>query len=229
MLPALTVIMKRSGARRYTVRSSTIPPSGRQSTEYCTWPTAKAATSLVVRVCRAVSAPGPSTSNSPMWLTSKIPTPARVARCSSMIPVYWTGMSQPAKGTMRAPALTWAAWSGVRFSAASGAGTAPLLSPLIRSGRGQPLAQRHHLTARALQGFPHGPHDARGSRRVAMATDRLHRDVDVDAVDRPHLALDGHAHSLLGGLRRIGDERAADLARHQAALHVVGPIGEALR
>ena len=51
-----------------------------------------------------------------MWLTSKRPTARRTARCSSMIPVYCTGMSQPPKGTIFAPALTWTSRSGVRLS-----------------------------------------------------------------------------------------------------------------
>src|SRR2546425_12111310 len=50
-----------------------------------------------------------------MWLTSKQPTAARTVRCSSTIPLYCTGMSQPPNPIMRAPKRTWAAWRGVRF------------------------------------------------------------------------------------------------------------------
>ena len=86
-----------------------MPPSGWQRSEYCTCPTSSALASLVVRRCSAASAPVPSTSNSPMWLTSKSPTATRTARCSSMMPVYCTGISHPPNGTMRAPAFTCAA------------------------------------------------------------------------------------------------------------------------
>ena len=48
-----------------------------------------------------------------MCETSKTPQSVRTARCSAMTPSYWTGISQPAKGTMRAPAATWRSWSGV--------------------------------------------------------------------------------------------------------------------
>jgi len=51
-------------------------------------------------------APGPSISNSPMWLTSKRPTAAAYRPSAPRLPVYCTGISQPPKGTMRAPALT---------------------------------------------------------------------------------------------------------------------------
>ena len=54
-----------------------------------------------------------------MWLTSKRPARVRTATCSSMTPVYCTGMCHPANSTMRAPAATWAACSGVRLSSCS--------------------------------------------------------------------------------------------------------------
>ncbi len=38
-----------------------------------------------------------------MCETSKTPAEERTALCSSTIDVYCTGISQPAKGTMRAP------------------------------------------------------------------------------------------------------------------------------
>jgi hypothetical protein len=50
-----------------------------------------------------LAASGPWISISPMWLTSKTPTARRTAWCSSMIPVYWTGMSHPPKSTILAP------------------------------------------------------------------------------------------------------------------------------
>ena len=48
-----------------------------------------------------------------MCETSKTPQSVRTARCSGMTPSYCTGISQPANGTIRAPAATWRSWSGV--------------------------------------------------------------------------------------------------------------------
>ena len=59
---------------------------------------------------------GPEVSISPMWLTSKIPARSRTAMCSSRMPPYCTGISQPANGTSLAPAATWRSCSGVRLS-----------------------------------------------------------------------------------------------------------------
>ena len=50
---------------------------------------------------------GPSTWSCPMCETSNTPRSRRTARCSGITPSYCTGMSQPAKGTMRAPSATW--------------------------------------------------------------------------------------------------------------------------
>ncbi len=97
-----------------------MPPSGWHSSEYCTCPTARVDASLVVRRWTAASASGPSISNSPMWLTSNRPTARRTARCSSTMPAYCTGISQPPNGTIRAPALTWTSNSGVRLSVSAG-------------------------------------------------------------------------------------------------------------
>ena len=40
-------------------------------------------------------------------LMSKSPTAHRTVRCSSMMPVYCTGISHPPNGTIFAPALRW--------------------------------------------------------------------------------------------------------------------------
>ena len=49
-----------------------------------------------------------------MWLTSKRPAAVRTAVCSSVMVVYWTGMSQPPKSTMRAPWPRCQSYKGVR-------------------------------------------------------------------------------------------------------------------
>src|ERR1700683_3848200 len=66
----------------------------------------------------AASASGPARRMSPMWLTSKMPTPVRTAMCSLIIPQpiaagYSTGISQPLKSTIFAPIWRWTAFSAV--------------------------------------------------------------------------------------------------------------------
>ena len=93
--------------------SSTTVPSGVGSDEYWICPTASREASLLVSFWTAASASVPAISISPMWLTSNSPTRSRTARCSAVMPAYSTGMSQPPKGTMRAPSATCAAWRAV--------------------------------------------------------------------------------------------------------------------
>jgi hypothetical protein len=59
-----------------------------------------------------------------MWETSKSPAAERTASCSATTPEYCTGMSQPAKSTIRAPKARWAAFNGV-FWAMAGLWTTP--------------------------------------------------------------------------------------------------------
>src|SRR5271156_3349686 len=74
--------------------------------------------------CTAASACGPARRMSPMWLTSKIPTPVRTAMCSLMMPQpiaagYSTGISQPLKSTIFAPIWRWTAFSAVFLTVAA--------------------------------------------------------------------------------------------------------------
>src|SRR6266550_1951587 len=70
--------------------------------------------------------------NSPMWLTSNSPAFSRTALCSAVIPVgYWTGISNPANGTIFAPKATWVSWSGVRLR-----GAASFVPPAPGAGSG---------------------------------------------------------------------------------------------
>ena len=91
---------------------------------------------------------------------SNSPAAVRTARCSSMMPVYCTGMSQPPNGTMRAPRATCQSYSGVRrFSlmavvckeggAAPSRGAAPVPS----------LWRSHALIVHAV---PHNPRGEAG-------------------------------------------------------------------
>ena len=86
MLEALTHSIKRASSRRYTIRSSIVPPSGVHINVYCARPTSSRAAELVIARSSNSSASAPATSNSPMWPRSKIPAHERTARCSSIIP-----------------------------------------------------------------------------------------------------------------------------------------------
>ena len=69
--------------------------------------------SLEESFCTAARASAPAISISPMWLTSNSPARVRTAMCSSVMPEYSTGMSQPPNGTMRALWPRCVACSGV--------------------------------------------------------------------------------------------------------------------
>src|SRR5215471_13775859 len=52
-----------------------------------------------------------------MWDRSNSPQRVRTAACSARMPLgYWTGMSQPAKSTIRPPSWRWRAARGVSSS-----------------------------------------------------------------------------------------------------------------
>ena len=114
MFEALTTSRKWSLARRYTSRSSTKAPRSVVKAAYWAWPIANLAASLLVMRWMPASASRPATSIWPMWLTSNNPARVRTAKCSSVMPLYSTGISQPPNGTKRAPIATWRAYSGVR-------------------------------------------------------------------------------------------------------------------
>src|SRR5918996_2948916 len=68
-----------------------------------------------------------------MCETSNIPALVRTATCSCRIPSYWTGISQPAKGTSRAPAASCRSNRGVRRRVSAVDGKRPRGYPLGRS------------------------------------------------------------------------------------------------
>ena len=75
-------------------------------TEYCPCPTFSLLMSLVSMEFSHAAAEPPATVNCPMWEMSKMPQVSRTALCSSRMPVYCTGIFQPAKGTILAPSST---------------------------------------------------------------------------------------------------------------------------
>ena len=83
-----------------------MPPRSFVSSVYCACPGPIFARSFESSDCSSSVVRGPSISISPMCETSKTPASVRTARCSGITPSYWTGISQPANGTMRAPRAT---------------------------------------------------------------------------------------------------------------------------
>src|SRR5215471_16464570 len=81
--------------------------------------------SFIEICCTAANACGPARRMSPMWLTSKMPTPVRTAMCSLMMPQpidagYSTGISHPLNSTILAPIWRWTAFNAVlRIAGAS--------------------------------------------------------------------------------------------------------------
>src|SRR3954471_24941110 len=132
MFDAFTTSMKRSSDSRYVNTSSTNVPLGVVSAEYCACPAASREASFVVMCWTAFNASAPAISISPMCDTSNRPARVRTAMCSSTMPLYSTGMSQPPNSTMRAPSARCRACSGV-FLRVSEAGC------VIGSDAGQPL------------------------------------------------------------------------------------------
>src|SRR5580692_5783851 len=81
--------------------------------EYWACPMASLDASFMERAWIAARDPGPRNWISPMWLTSKSPTPVRTAMCSAVMPEYSTGMSQPPKSTILALRCRWMPWRAV--------------------------------------------------------------------------------------------------------------------
>src|SRR5262245_33840 len=66
-----------------------------------------------------------------MWERSKRPARSRTARCSSRMPLYWTGIIQPPNSISFAPSATCRSRSGVSWT---GVSTAPGASASVTSG-----------------------------------------------------------------------------------------------
>ena len=93
--------------------SSMTPPASLQMKQYLARPRRRSVADPVSTQSRKGAANSPLMYTRPMWETSNIPTAVRTARTSERIPAYWTGMSHPPKGTIRAPIATWAGCSTV--------------------------------------------------------------------------------------------------------------------
>jgi hypothetical protein len=80
---------------------------------YTHLPTGWPDTSFVHNVLTRSLAPLPLIRKSPMWETSNAPAVVRTAMCSSIMVVYWMGMSHPANQTILAPSFTCSSCIGV--------------------------------------------------------------------------------------------------------------------
>src|SRR4051794_12912780 len=201
-----------------------MPPSSRQMTAYWAPPSGIRRTSLVSRCCRNSAACGPEVSISPMWETSKTPARSRTAVCSSRIPAYCTGISQPANGTSRAPAATWRSWSGVRWSASAPAAIRwPDASSVWWLGGGAQLALGDHgaerlhdrgvelrsgagtqLVQRLLRGAPRGVR-ALGGHGVEGVRDRDDARAERDLVGDLAVRVAAAVPALVRGADEAGD------------------------
>ena len=176
-------------------RSSSTPPSSRQSTEYWAPPGAIRSTSLESSRWSSASAPGPLVSTWPMWETSKTPARSRTAACSARMPAYCTGISQPANGTRRAPAATWRSYRGVRCNVSASAISAPTLAQNRAApapgGRRRPARlaalERHRL----LEHRPVGQRDLERDLQLAHAGLRIALRTAFDGFTRSVSAASG--------------------------------------
>src|ERR1051326_560859 len=136
----------------------------------------------------SASASAPRTNTRPIWERSKMPQFERTAACSARMPDgYCTGMSQPAKSTMRAPSRRCTALSGVASSSEGKPGTED-----ARQHRGDArelLAEQQETHAdqqHATEAFdrehvrPHTPHHA--ERSVHGETSQQNRDAEAKRV-----------------------------------------------
>lgn len=93
-----------------------------------------------------------------MCETSNMPACSRTALCSWLTPAYCTGISQPAKGTMRPPARWWAEKSGVLFERLVGV-HGPRLPGSVRGKEGRSRGAGWSGAAHRAEAHG-GPHDA---------------------------------------------------------------------
>src|ERR671910_2650633 len=104
-----------------------------------------------------------------MCETSNMPAPVRTATCSWRIPSYWTGISQPAKGTSLAPARSWRSNSGVRRRVSAAGGNRPQVTPSTSGGDAQ----------RRLAGLPRDRAELARAQRLEDAEGLLGATADV--------------------------------------------------
>src|SRR3954454_13872383 len=198
-------------------------------TAYWAPPSGSRRTSLDSVRWRNSSACGPRVSISPMCETSNTPACSRTARCSSRTPAYWTGISQPANGTILAPAASCRSNRAVRFRVSAPGTGGRLAAPSRRAGgrsgtsvavsaaarRAARAAARRAARAAAGGGLRRC---ARRRARAANLDRSLHPETLV-AVDRavPRVRLPGLERDRERGRLSGGDGRALRVLAARAA------------
>ncbi len=158
------------------MRSSMIPPSGGADHRVVGAPDGeRRRVGDDARAARAAPASGPSTNSSPMCDRSNRPARSRTARCSSRIPAYWTGISQPANSISRAPR---AAVAIARAGSRGRPGRRPRRSPApSRPGAAAGLARAGGRSA------SRAPAARRHERALGLEGQDRRRLVEVDPAD----------------------------------------------
>src|SRR5918994_5345397 len=192
-----------------------MPPCSFVSNVYCAWPAPIRSRSFVSRPWRYSCAPPPASSSWPMWETSKTPALVRTARCSSVIELYCTGISHPAKGTRRAPRAAWRSYRGVRRSVCTGP------DPIRNRNAQQPVLPSN---------YGQGGRKDRGDRIAFPRRQRAHRRDRRALRRRPRQLLLRMRRLLLLRARRGSARRLRGGPRREHALHrAVRPRERALR
>src|SRR5437868_7563459 len=150
-----------------------------------------------------------------MCETSKTPESVRTALCSGITPSYCTGISHPAKGTIRAPSAAWRSKSGVRRSVCIRRlmlkEAAPVPPPIGGAGTAGP---GHHglLLSSSPRGQPRTFRKSLGTKPSALGVPQERRNFqdvvrDVEAFVSSGLRLFGGDLLGLGGLRGASPAR----------------------
>src|SRR3990172_12890407 len=92
----------------------------------------------------------------------------------------------------------------------------------------EPARQRSNLDPSLLQRLANGAHDLRSPRGVAMAADRLNRQIHSGAIEAHHSSLRRDFYSLRRGSLRVGDQCPPLRARRQRAVSIIRPVSEPL-
>src|SRR5580693_310994 len=121
--------------------------------EYWACPMASLDASFMERAWIAARDPGPRNWISPIWLTSKRPTPVRTAMCSAVMPEYSTGMSQPPKSTILAPSCRWTLLRAVLRRAEAETGGADTANSFYENDLSSTVARRRG-PLRSAEGVP---------------------------------------------------------------------------
>src|SRR5262245_19496171 len=152
---------------------------------------------------------------------------AQLTGCSMLSSTFWYLAAHPAARQTAARAMTAASPLTLTLSPHGGEGIALAASSTARLAL-EPVTERLHRGAGLHESLAHGGHDLVGAGTVPVDADGVDLGRDGLAGDGRHLLLHGHAHGLVRGLGRIGDQRVlAELPRDELAVVGVDAVGEA--